>query len=401
MSPSSRRVAVVALLSLGACGGSSGSSPAAPECTVPADCGADPECQARTCIANACGLSFTAAGTPVSAQTAGDCKQDQCNGAGSVVSVAFDADAPASGGQCTSASCSGGVPVHSPVAANTPCSEGGGAFCDGAGSCVVTPAVAATSPADASTVDAPTPVALTFTVPMHLASLTGQTAFGACSGSIQLSSDGFASCVPFASAVPVMSGGDTVATLVPVPGLLVNRSYQLRVTTAAESADGVRLAAAFTSTFATQPIAASGSAVNESGSPLEADYCTVLPPLTMTVPTGGATPTVYAQIFEAGTTEALGASGTVTAQLGFGPPTENPEYEAGWTWVPASYGSQVDANDEYGASFTAPAPGDHRYAYRFSLDAGATWTYCDGNGAGASDAVTFDLGDLPVLTVTP
>ena len=72
MSPSSRRVAVVALLSLGACGGSSGSSPAAPECTVPADCGADTECQVRTCVANACGLSFTAAGTPVSAQSAGD-----------------------------------------------------------------------------------------------------------------------------------------------------------------------------------------------------------------------------------------------------------------------------------------------------------------------------------------
>jgi hypothetical protein len=52
-----------------------------------------------------------------------------------------------------------------------------------------------------------------------------------------------------------------------------------------------------------------------------------------------------------------------------------------------------------------PRTGDYRYGYRFSLDGGQTWTYCDANqgdgGAGANNGLTFDLGNLPVLTVTP
>ena len=58
------------------------------------------------------------------------------------------------------------------------------------------------------------------------------------------------------------------------------------------------------------------------------------------------------------------------------------------------------------ASFTAPAVGSYRYGYRFSLDAGATWTYCDNNeavdfGAGSNANLAFDLTSLGVLTVTP
>jgi hypothetical protein len=57
------------------------------------------------------------------------------------------------------------------------------------------------------------------------------------------------------------------------------------------------------------------------------------------------------------------------------------------------------------ASFTAPGAGDYRYAYRFSFDNGASWTYCDSAqgdfGAGSNPGLTFDLENLGVLNVAP
>ena len=96
---------------------------------------------------------------------------------------------------------------------------------------------------------------------------------------------------------------------------------------------------------------------------------------------------------------------SVRAQLGYGPATSNPEYEAGWTWTNASYNVQSGNNDEYQASFTAPAVGTYRYAYRMSLDQGVSWTLCDQNvgdgGSGSFAGLTFDLEREPILTVTP
>jgi hypothetical protein len=66
---------------------------------------------------------------------------------------------------------------------------------------------------------------------------------------------------------------------------------------------------------------------------------------------------------------------------------------------------QVGNNDEYQATFTGPATGSYRYAYRVSLDGGASWTYCDNNqsdaGAGSNPGLTFNLEDLGSITITP
>jgi hypothetical protein len=424
---------------------------------------------------------------------------------------------------------------------------------------------------------------------MNPATLSGQTAAGACTGSIQVSLDNFVTCVAFSSAAPAMSGGDTVATFTAAPGLLVNRTYKLRVTTAAWSAIGLPLGAEFTTPngfvtgspdlcagsvviaqvygaggnlgavvrndyvvlhnrgaspaslagwslqyasatgtgiwskianlvgsippggyFLVQgPSAAavgtalpgfdmtstvdmaivagkvalvsnttlmtgacptgsqildlvgygttancyegagrapapsataavlraqagcgdvnnnaadftagtpaplySGSpvslcscfALDESDLPAEADYCNVQSPLSLSLTTGAASGAVYGQLYELGTTEAAGAPAGVRAQLGYGPPTLNPEYEAGWSWTNATWNIQVGNNDEYQASFTAPAPGTYRYAYRFSLDSGVSWTVCDrgdDGGAGSLPNLTFELASLPVMTVGP
>src|SRR5206468_3377100 len=116
---------------------------------------------------------------------------------------------------------------------------------------------------------------------------------------------------------------------------------------------------------------------NETGAALEADYCDVQFPLSLNVQTGASTGSIHGDIFESGVTEPSGASSAVRAQLGYGPPTANPEYQSGWTWLNASYNVQVGNNDEYQTSFTAPAAGAYRYVYRFSLDQGVSWTYCD------------------------
>jgi hypothetical protein len=139
---------------------------------------------------------------------------------------------------------------------------------------------------------------------------------------------------------------------------------------------------------------------NESGAGLEADFCNVQFPTSLVLTTATLSPQVFGRIFEAGITEAAGPNAQVRAQLGFGLPTQNPQYGA-WTWVNASFNVQIGNDDEYQATFTAPAPGSYRYAYRVSLDQGVSWTVCDPNGAGANPDLSLDLGNLPVLTVTP
>ncbi len=108
------------------------------QCLAASDCpGTDTECHTRTCTNNQCGVSNTLAVTPTSAQTAGDCARNQCDGSGNIVSVADNTDVPADdGNQCTSETCSAGTPVHPPKAADTACNQDGGSFCNATSSCV-------------------------------------------------------------------------------------------------------------------------------------------------------------------------------------------------------------------------------------------------------------------------
>jgi hypothetical protein len=113
-----------------------GAAGACVACNVPADCGSDTACLARTCTAGSCGVSHATAGTFVSNPIAGDCHTDQCDGNGNVVSTIDDGDVPVDGLDCTADHCSGGVPSNPPLAVDTACSQSGGQVCDGAGACV-------------------------------------------------------------------------------------------------------------------------------------------------------------------------------------------------------------------------------------------------------------------------
>lgn len=111
--------------------------PAGQRCSSPADCpGDDTECRQRTCIAGQCGVSYAPAGKPTATQTAGDCKQNQCDGNGALVAVDDPSDAPATGNQCFPGFCSNGLPSSSPLPAGTECNQYGGVVCDGSGTCI-------------------------------------------------------------------------------------------------------------------------------------------------------------------------------------------------------------------------------------------------------------------------
>ncbi|HMF44456.1 MAG TPA: hypothetical protein VKQ32_27470, partial [Polyangia bacterium] len=127
----------------GGSGGATGGTGGSVACTDASTCpgGADTECQHKTCVNSLCGLNFTAANTPVTSQTAGDCKQNVCDGLGGVMAAILDSDTPADDGNaCTSETCVSGTPTHAAEPARTPCAQGGGTLCNGnssAPACVV------------------------------------------------------------------------------------------------------------------------------------------------------------------------------------------------------------------------------------------------------------------------
>ncbi|WP_281316694.1 lamin tail domain-containing protein [Polyangium sp. y55x31] len=581
------------------CDGSGGTSPEVDDSDVPVD--------GNTCTSDVC-TSGAPSNPPLA--TGAACNQNGgkvCNGGGQCVQCNTGAQCPSgvcASGVCKAASCADGVKNGSET--DVDC---GGAGCPGCGvgeSCLASadcksglcaaslcqpPTVLGTTPADAMT-GAPvsSTVAVTFSGPMDPASLTAQTTVGPCAGTVQLSTDGFVTCLGFAAAAPVMSGNGTVATWTPSPALSYGTTYHVRVTTAVKGADGTPLGAAYTSSvglgtvappssapcastvvvsqiyggggnagatykndfvelhnrgntavnlagwsvqyasavgttwlvtnlsgtiapggyflvqqagganggalpasdatgttnmsaavgkvalvntttalsggcpsgaqimdfvgygstancfegsgtapgastaaqsiqrlsgacadtgdnkadFAVTQVAPRSSAsmasacacagdvtANESDQAYEIDFCNVQSPASMTVSASAMTPVIYGRVYEAGVTEAAGASATLKVEVGFGPASINPTTQSGWQFFPATYDTQIGNDDEYKASFLAPAtPGSYRYAYRVSLD-GTRWTYCDLNGAGSNAGLFFEVTQLPPLTVTP
>lgn len=116
-------------------------------------------------------------------------------------------------------------------------------------------------------------------------------------------------------------------------------------------------------------------------------FCNLQHPSFATAQPGRPTGPFFGRVFVEGVTDAAGPGAGVRAQVGFGPAGEPPTAD-GWTWSDAAYHAdvpgldpQVLANDEYAGTLTVAATGTYDVAYRFSLDAGATWTYCDLDGS--------------------
>lgn len=121
-----------------------------------------------------------------------------------------------------------------------------GTFTTGAAPDGTAPTVLSTAPAAAATnVALGTTISVTFDEPMNPGTLTTNTADTTCSGSFQVSNDGFATCVRM-TAAPVVSGGGATFTITPFANLLASNQYQVRITTAAMDLAGNALAVQFT-----------------------------------------------------------------------------------------------------------------------------------------------------------
>jgi hypothetical protein len=153
---------------------------------------------------------------------------------------------------------------------------------------------------------------------------------------------------------------------------------------------------------ASTPQACSALLQNETNAAAEADFCSVqFPPAISDA--AGAPVTVYGRIFEAGVTDTIAAPvATIEAQFGYGPRYANPQTQSGWTWLDAVFNVEAGNDDEYQTNgFVLPGAGTYSYAYRFSIDGGLTWTYCDVGGAGSNPNLSFEVTKLPVMSVTP
>ncbi len=115
---------------------------------------------------------------------------------------------------------------------------------------------------------------------------------------------------------------------------------------------------------------------------------------------------VFGRVFVAGLTDISGTNDVapeVIGYVGYGPDGTDPAVDAGWVWAagsangsygPASPNYEAN-NDEYQATLSVPAAGEYDFAFRFSGDTGATFTYCDGGAAGSSDGyAAADAGQM-------
>ncbi len=131
------------------------------------------------------------------------------------------------------------------------------------------PYVIGGTPLDGSTGNAVnTAITLSFSQPMNPATLTLSTTT-ACTGAIQVSTQAanFSACIAMNAALAVMSNGDTTATLTPAAALASSTTYLIRITAAAQGANGAPLANPITSPngFTTEGAAVTNQIIGTSG----------------------------------------------------------------------------------------------------------------------------------------
>ena len=127
------------------------------------------------------------------------------------------------------------------------------------------------------------------------------------------------------------------------------------------------------------------------------DWCNIQYPATTTTTANTASEPIYGRVFSLNCSEMGAYCAGMLAEVGLSDAATDPSTTpSAYTWTSAVYnaGHISDNNDEYSATLTPTATGTQAYVYRFSGDAGATWTYCD-----ATDDNTFTAADAGVLTV--
>ena len=139
--------------------------------------------------------------------------------------------------------------------------------------------------------------------------------------------------------------------------------------------------------------------LNETDTPGEADFVNLQFPFSINVQGGQQTPLIFGRIYEAGVTEAVGAHGSITAQIGYGPFGTDPRTDSNWLWSSANFNLQLGNDDEYMGTLTVNAGGSYSYTYRFSFDGGTSYTLGDIDGAGSNGGLGFSTSQMGTLNV--
>ncbi|WP_243472940.1 fibronectin type III domain-containing protein [Winogradskyella sp. MH6] len=137
------------------------------------------------------------------------------------------------------------------------------------------------------------------------------------------------------------------------------------------------------------------------------DYCNLQFPNSGSINEGDNF-TAYAEIYQAGVTEAIGQGANIESWIGYSTTdaTALADFEtASWTWVPATYNSDSGNNDEYQAEIgSALSGGNYYYASRFRYD-GGVFAYGGitpgSSGGNFWDGTNFVSGQLDVLPPPP
>ncbi|MEZ7975139.1 MAG: Ig-like domain-containing protein, partial [SAR324 cluster bacterium] len=116
------------------------------------------------------------------------------------------------------------------------------------------PTISSVSPTDNSTYKSPaTTIAATFSEAMSTGTISTNTNDTTCSGSYQLSSDNFTTCIKM-SAAPSSSNNATTFTATPTDNLSGGTIYKLKITTSAKDSSSNSLASTYTTNgFTTSP----------------------------------------------------------------------------------------------------------------------------------------------------
>lgn len=132
---------------------------------------------------------------------------------------------------------------------------------------------------------------------------------------------------------------------------------------------------------------------------LSIGWCVLQSPASTSTKISEATESIYGRAFVEGCTEGDSACSQLVAQLGFGAAGSDPTADSvDWTWSEAVYNAAHtdDNNDEFKSSLVLQDEGSYSYTYRFSVDDGQSWTYCDLDGT--ENGVQTDM--MGQLTVT-
>jgi large repetitive protein len=221
------------------------------------------------------------------------------------------------------------------------------------------PTVASISPTDNQTyVSRSDNVSVTFSEAMEVSLVTTNTSNTSCSGSLQVSSDNFSTCIQMSSA-PTASNSNKTFTVDPAADLPTIISYQTRVTTTVKDVAGNNLSSQYQTTygFKTNLFVA----VGEAGTILISSDATNWTPVTNTSGYMSISAGLGDIIFENGTYVAVGNSGAYISTNGV-------------TWTLVTNGISSASNVAFGNNKFVAGAGVNALV---SSDNGTSWSSYD------------------------